>query len=99
MEPEQVVHAAIANMLMDPRNEEHGLVLMAEANFGSSAFDNHFRHIPLDNLMGFLRNYASDFEEESFGIKDFLGTVIEYSGMPCSSLAQRMRQAAIRALR
>lgn len=92
------VHGVIVAMLMDPRNEGHGLVLDAESNFGSMAFDNYFSRIPLDYLLGFLRNYAVDNEEGNGGIKDFLGTVAEYRAMPVSSLRERMQQAAKRAL-
>lgn len=97
-EVNRMIKNTIVAMLIDPRNEGHGLVLDAEANFGSHAFDTYFTHIPLSNLTGLLCNYAADHEEGWGGIKDFLGTVDEYVSMPCSSLNQRMVQAARRAL-
>lgn len=98
MEVDRHISNVVAAMLLDPRNEGHGMVSEAEANFGSHAFDTHFRHIPLENLLGVLRNYANDYEKGHGGIKDFLGCVDEYVAMPCSSLHQRMIQAARRAL-
>lgn len=92
------VKSTIVAMLLDPRNEKHAAVLQAEIDFGSTAFDNYFSHVPVENLLGFLRNYAADHEKGHGGIKDFLGTVMEYKRMPCDSLAQRMTQAARRAL-
>lgn len=98
MEPDQIIHAAIADMLMDPHNEGHGLVFDAESRYGSTAFDNGFSHATLNDLLTMLREYASDHEEGWGSIKDFMGTIAEYRAMPVSSLAARMRQAARRAL-
>lgn len=94
---EHNLRGVVVAMLMDPRNEGHGVVSQAEIEFGSHAFDTHFSHIPLDNLLGVISNYAND--EGDFGLKDFLGTVAEYQAMPCSSLSTRMKQAAMRACR
>lgn len=94
---EQRVRNVVCEMLLDPRNDQHGVALRAEGRYGSSSFDTYFAHVSVDDLLDMVKEYADD--EGDFGLKDFLGTIAEYQMMPCSSLAVRMTQAAQRACR
>lgn len=95
-EEEQHVKNAVVAMLLDPRNDGKDAVLLIEAKFGSAAFDAHFDKQTAHELLTELRSYAYD--ENQYGLLDFIGCVHEYDMMPCSSLRVRMEQAARRAL-